>query len=157
MNRTNISEFKLVGLKLDKKTTNKGNQSSIDCGNLWQKFETENFVEIITDKLGDEIYSVYFDYEGDDNKHFSYFIGCKVSIDTEEPEGMDSLIIPSEDYYKVTAKGKMTGCITDAWKRIWSSGINRTYKYDFEVYDERSKDWSNAEMEIFVSTTQINT
>jgi predicted transcriptional regulator YdeE len=66
---------------------------------------------------------------------------------------MDSLLIPAESYFQVTAKGKMTGCITDAWKRIWSSGINRTYQYDFEVYDERSKDWNNAEMEIFVSTT----
>ncbi|MCO6176388.1 GyrI-like domain-containing protein [Flavobacterium sp. NRK F10] len=153
MYRTTISEFKLIGLKLDKKTTNEGGQSSIDCGNLWQKFETENFVEIIPNKLGEEIYSVYFDYEGDDTKPFSYFIGCKVAIDTEIPNGMDSLLIPSDNYFKVTAKGKMTGCITDAWKRIWSSEINRTYKYDFEVYDERSKDWSNAEMDIFISTT----
>lgn len=153
MDWTNISEFKLIGLKLHKKTTNEGGQSSIDCGNLWQKFETENFIEIIPNKLGEEIYSVYFDYEGVGTKSFSYFIGCNVAIDTVVPKGMDSLFIPSENYFKVTAKGKMTGCITDAWKRIWSSGINRTYKYDFEVYDERSKDWSNAEIEIFVSTT----
>ena len=153
MNRINISEFKLIGLQLDKKTTNEGGQSGIDCGNLWQKFEKENFAELIPNKLGDEIYAVYFDYEGDNTKPFSYFIGCQVKIDAEVPKGMDSLLIPAENYYQVTAKGKMTGCITDAWKRIWSSGINRTYQYDFEVYDERSKDWNNAEMEIFVSTT----
>jgi len=153
MKKTTISGFKLIGLKLDRKTTNEGGQSGIDCGNLWQKFETEHLVEIIPNKLGDEIYAVYFDYEGDDTRPFSYFIGCKVAIDTETPVGMDSLLIPTADYFTVTAKGKMTGCITDAWKYIWSSGINRTYKYDFEVYDERSKDWNNAEMEIFVSTS----
>jgi len=153
MDRINILEFKLIGLKLDKKTTNEGGQSSIDCGSLWQKFETGNFIKIIPNKLGDEIYAVYFEYEGDDTKPFSYFIGCKVEIDAEIPQGMDSLLIPSGNYYKETAKGKMTGCITDAWKRIWSSETNRTYKYDFEVYDERSKDWSNAEIEIFVSGT----
>jgi predicted transcriptional regulator YdeE len=76
MNRINISEFKLIGLQLDKKTSNEGGQSGIDCGNLWQKFEKENFAELIPNKLGDEIYAVYFDYEGDDTKPFSYFIGC---------------------------------------------------------------------------------
>lgn len=153
MDRINISEFKLIGLKLSKKTTNENGQSSVDCGNLWKKFETENLVEIIPNKLGDEVYAVYFDYEGDDTNPFSYFIGCRVTKDAAIPEGMDALLIPSNDYYKINAKGKMTGYITDAWKRIWSSGIHRTYKYDFEVYDERSKDWNAAEMEIFVSTT----
>ncbi|HJV20216.1 MAG TPA: GyrI-like domain-containing protein [Sediminibacterium sp.] len=151
MYKTNIAKFKLIGLKLNKKTTNEGGQSGIDCGNLWQKFELEKFAELIPNKLSDEIYAVYFNYEGDDTKPFSYFIGCKVEIDTEAPKGLYSLIIPSGNYYHVTAKGKMTGCITDAWKHIWSSGINRTYQYDFEVYDERSKDWNNAEVEIFVS------
>lgn len=78
MDITKKSEFKLIGLKLDHKTTNKGGQSSIDCGNLWQRFEIENFVERIPNKLGDEIYAVYFDYEGDNTEPFSYFIGCKV-------------------------------------------------------------------------------
>ena len=81
MDKTKKSEFKLIGLKLDNKTTNEGGQSSIECGNLWQKFETENFAERIPDKLSDEVYAVYFDYEGDYTKPYSYFIGCKVKID----------------------------------------------------------------------------
>ncbi|MDD2793448.1 MAG: GyrI-like domain-containing protein [Sediminibacterium sp.] len=152
MYKRNLAEFKLIGLKLANKTTNEGGQSSVDCGNLWQRFELEKLAELIPGKLSNEIYSVYFDYEGDDTKPFTYFIGCKVKKDTEVPKGMHSLLIPSDNYYNVTASGKMTGCITDAWKRIWNSGINRTYHYDFEVYDERSKDWNNAEVEIFVST-----
>jgi predicted transcriptional regulator YdeE len=40
MEKQRISGFKLVGLKLDKKTTNENGQSNFDCGNLWQKFET---------------------------------------------------------------------------------------------------------------------
>ncbi len=152
MKRTNISTFKLIGLQLDKKTTKEGEQANNDCGYLWQKFEKENFVELIPDKLGDEIYAVYFNYEGNDFKYFSYFIGCKVEINTEAPQGMDSLLIPTENYMKITVKGKMTECIIDAWKVIVNSKIKRTFKYDFEVYDERSKDWNNSEMEIFVAT-----
>ena len=145
------TEFKLIGLKLDHKTTNEGGQSSIDCGNLWQKFEKENFADRIPDKLSDEIYAVYFDYEGDYTKPYSYFIGCKVKINDNTPQGMDNLIIPASSFNKVIAKGKMPDCVANSWKDIWRSKTDRAYKYDFEIYDERSKDWSNAEVEIFVS------
>jgi len=151
MEKTQKSEFKLIGLKLDKKTTNEGGKSSIDCGSLWQKFERENLVERIPDKLSEEIYAVYFDYEGDHTKPFSYFIGCKVKMDTDVLKGMDSLLVPSENYAMVIAKGKMPDCVANSWKEIWNSNIERAYNFDFEKYDERSKDWSNAEVEIFVS------
>lgn len=146
-----IDKFKLVGLLLNQRTTNVNGQSGIDCGNLWQKFETENFAERIPDKLSEEIYAVYFDYEGDHTKPFSYFIGCKVKPEKEAPKGMDSLLIPDMVYSKIIAKGQMPDCIADAWKDIWASKIDRAYHYDFEIYDERSKDWSDAEVEIFVS------
>ena len=151
MNKIKKNEFKLIGLKLDKQTTNQNEQSSHDCGNMWQKFEKENFVEKIPNKLSDEIYAVYFEYEGDYTQPFSYFIGCKVKIDSEVPNGMNSLFLPAENYSKIIAKGKMPHCVSDSWKNIWASNIDRAYNYDFEVYDERSKDWNNAEVEIFVS------
>ncbi|MBU0695260.1 MAG: effector binding domain-containing protein [Bacteroidetes bacterium] len=151
MKKIEQAAFKLIGLKLNHKTTNEGGQSGIDCGNLWQKFETENFVANIPDKLSEEIYAVYYEYEGDYTKPFSYFIGCKVKIDAEVPQGMDHLIIPSGNFTKVLSKGIMPDCVANSWKDIWNSDIDRAYNYDFEVYDERSKDWSNAAVEIFVS------
>lgn len=152
MHNLKKKEFKLIGLKLNKKTTNEDGQSGIDCGNLWQKFETESFVERIPHKLSNEIFAVYFDFEGDYTKPFSYFIGCNVKVDTEAPQGMDTLIIPEENYIRVIAKGKMPACVANSWRDIWGSEIDRAYTYDFEVYDERSKDWNNAEVEIFVSS-----
>lgn len=152
MEKTKLSTFKLIGIKLDKKTTNRGGQSNNDCGNLWQKFEKENFAERISNKISDEIYAVYFDYDGDYTKPFSYFIGCKVKKNTDVPPGMDTLIIPEQSYTTEIAKGKMPDCISNAWKNIWNSKIERVYTYDFEVYDERSKDWSNATVDIFIST-----
>ena len=58
--------------------------------------------------------------------------------------------------YQTIAKGKMPDCISNSWKDIWDSKIERAYKYDFEVYDERSKDWNNATVDIFVSTISRN-
>lgn len=67
------------------------------------------------------------------------------------PDGLDSLNIPQGVYKKITARGKMPDCIAKAWQEIWSSDLPRAYQTDFEVYDKRSHDWDNAEVDIFVS------
>ena len=45
----------------------------------------------------------------------------------------------------------MPDCMFAAWKNIWETEIPRSFQLDFEVYDERSKDWSNAEVDIYLS------
>lgn len=151
MTKTEIEEFKLIGLALKTKTTNENGQSGIECGSLWQKFETGNYADKIPGKLSDEIFAVYHDYEGDHTKPFSYFIGCKVNTAAEVPPDMDSIIIPGGQYQKIIAKGIMPNCITDGWKKVWSSVVPRAYQMDFEVYDQRSKDWNDAEVDIYIS------
>ncbi|HXS57338.1 MAG TPA: GyrI-like domain-containing protein [Hanamia sp.] len=151
MNDITIKEFKLIGVALETKTTNENGQSGIDCGTLWQQFEEGNYAAKIQEKLSNEIFAVYYNYEGDYTKPFSYFIGCKVQNDTKVPEGLTSLIIPDQAYRKFVAKGVMPDCVANKWKEIWSTDISRAYGADFEVYDERSKDWSRAEVDIFIS------
>lgn len=46
METSKKESFKLIGLKLDHKTTNENNQSSTDCGNLWQKFKKKKFLTL---------------------------------------------------------------------------------------------------------------
>jgi len=150
-NMTTIKQFKLIGLALKTITTNENGQSMIDCGNLWQKFETGGFADKIPGKTGNEILAVYHNYEGDHTKPFSFFIGCKVKADTKVPEGMDGLVIPDGNYQIFKAKGKMPECIGKAWQEIWSSVTARAYQADFEVYGEKNKDWNNAEVDIFLS------
>jgi predicted transcriptional regulator YdeE len=154
MSTVNINVISLIGLSLKTKTVNANGQSAIDCGNLWQEFEQNNCAASISNKLSDEIYGVYYQYEGDHTKPFSYFVGCKVKEGTEAPRGLKKLSIPGGTYYKVIAKGKMPDCIANAWKEIWDSNINRSYQVDFEVYDERTRDWNNAEVDIYLSIEQ---
>jgi len=151
MNTVELEEIRLVGLALKGKTTNINGQSSIDCGNLWQEFERGKYAEIISNKLSDDVLAVYHQYEGDHTQPFSYFIGCKVKGDAETPPGLQNLTIPKGTYQKIDAKGKMPDCVINAWKEVWVSDIPRSYEMDFEVYDERSKDWSNAEVDIYLS------
>ena len=146
-----IKECKLIGLSLETKTINKNGKSAIDCGSLWQKFETGRFAEKIPGKINSEIFAVYYNYEGDYTKPFSYFIGCKTNPDTKVPDGMDSMVIPNGSYKVIIAKGKLPDCVSKAWGVIWSLFIPRSYLTDFEVYGEKSKDINNAEIEIFLS------
>jgi predicted transcriptional regulator YdeE len=140
----------LIGIKLKNKTINEGGQSGIDCGNLWQAFEQQHVSDRIPNKTSNAIYAVYYNYEGDHTGPFSYFIGCRVEDGTKAPDGLTNLIIPEGHYVKLWAKGIMPDCVSDTWKKIWASDMKRTYACDFELYDERSADWTNAEVDIFV-------
>ena len=150
MEKISLGEIKLIGLSLGRKTTNENGQSAIDCGSHWQKFEAGKYAERIPNKINDEIFSVYYEYEGDHTAPYSYFIGCKVDRNTVVPTGMDSLIIPKAEYVKIIAQGIMPNCVANAWRDIWDGNLERTYRADFEIYDERSKDWNAAEVEIYV-------
>lgn len=150
-NELKLSPITLIGLKISSKTTNENGQSMKDCGELWTRFEKEGVFSKIPNKLSDEVLAVYHDYEGDHTQPFSYFIGCKVEEGAHLPDDLDRLTIPSDNYQKVTAKGEMPVCIANKWREIWESDIPRAYNTDFEVYDEQSQDWSNAEVDIYLS------
>lgn len=154
MIKVELKDITLIGLALKTKTININGQSSIDCGNLWQEFEKGKYADIIPNKLSDEIFGVYHHYEGDNTKPFSYFVGCRVKSDKDVPQGLYSLTIPEGAYHKISAKGKIPDCVINAWKEVWVSNIPRTYQTDFEIYDERSKDWSDAEVDVYVSIKQ---
>lgn len=150
-NSVKVKQTHLIGIALPSRTTNENGQSMKDCGGLWTRFEKEQIASKIPNKLSDEIIAVYHGYEGDHTQPFSYFIGCKVGGETGVPEGLDSLTIPAWNFQKITAKGEMPACIANAWKEIWKSDIPRAFKADFEVYDERSHNWSDAEVDIYLS------
>ena len=148
---TLIDEIKLIGLSLANKTTNLNGQSYTDCKNLWHQFENLKYADIIPEKLSDEIFGVYYGYEGDNTKPFNYFIGCKVNSFLTLPKGLQCFTIPGGLYHKIIVNGTMPECMFEAWKKIWVTPFKRTYLVDFEVYDERSKDWDNAEVDMYIS------
>lgn len=146
-----ITPVTLIGLKLPYKTTNENEQAMADCGSLWQKFEQEGIFDKVPGKTAPVIYAVYHDYESDHTGPYSYFIGCPVAPGTEAPEGLHTLEIPAQQYTHIVANGKMPGCVADAWREIWKGGHNRAYRFDYEVYGEKSSDWNNAEVDIYLS------
>lgn len=144
-----LGEIKVIGLKI--KTTNENNQAGMDIYNLWDRFFKEGIEAKIPNKAGDEMYGIYFDYEGDYTKPYSYLVGCEVTSFNDIPEGMESVAISSGKYAHMVAKGKMPDCIVEMWQNIWKSDLERAYKTDFEIYGPKSQDVENAEVDVYLS------
>ncbi|HEY9196665.1 MAG TPA: GyrI-like domain-containing protein, partial [Mucilaginibacter sp.] len=105
----------------------------------------------VVDRLTDEIYCVYTDYESDFTGFYTAILGCRVSSLDNIPEGLISLIVPPGNYVKYTAEGRIPDCIAETWQQIWSSDIRRKYTADFDLYGLKARDSENARVEIYVA------
>jgi predicted transcriptional regulator YdeE len=107
-------------------------------------------------KTTDVTYCAYTNYESDFTGPYTYFVGEAVTATHDMPEGLDALVIPAQKYIKfTTGPGPMPEVVIKAWQEIWQMtpadlGGQRTYHTDFEVYDERAIDPTNAVVDIFI-------
>lgn len=101
-------------------------------------------------------YMAYAEYESDFTGPYTYYIGEVVDARSEAPQGLFKLEIPEQSYSKITnGPGPMPGVCIQTWQKIWlmqeeELGGDRAYIADFEVYDERAKDYQNTILDIFV-------
>lgn len=108
-------------------------------------------------------FCVYTDYETDHTGLYTYFIGEEVSsFDTDLPEDFQKLVIPQQKYVKfTTSPAPMPDVIVNAWKEVWTMspkelGGQRSYKADFEIYDERASDHQNIVLDLYVGITALS-
>jgi predicted transcriptional regulator YdeE len=146
---TELKEFNIIGISV--RTTNENNKSLKDIGELFGKFMGQNISEKIPNKLTDDIYCIYTDYESDFNGPYTTIIGCKVSSLNDIPAGFIGRTIPESRYQVYKSTGKLSISLGKTWEDIWSSELNRKYAADFDVYGERAKDFENGEVETYVS------
>jgi predicted transcriptional regulator YdeE len=123
----------------------------------WDRFFKEGIVEKIPDKAEQTIFVVYSEYAGDRNGDYNYTIGARVKDIRTVPPGMVAKRVSSGKYAVVTsAKGRVTKIVPEAWQRIWDLedksqlGGSRAYRTDFEVYDQRSRDPQDSQVDIYV-------
>ncbi len=123
----------------------------------WGKFFAEGVLARIPNKVDPTIYAVYTDYASDRNGDYTFFIGAKVSETSAIPVGMVAKKVPAGKYAVVTsAKGPAQKVVPQAWQQIWSLedksqlGGVRSYQADFEVYDQRSRDPQDSQVDIHV-------
>lgn len=153
MQTVKIEPFNFVGISI--RTTNENGQASNEIAEFWGKFMSENILTKIPNKVDNEIYSLYTDYESDHTKPYTAILGCKVENLDNIPSGMVGKSFSGGTYKKTTAKGDlMQGLVVNQWSKIFEMELDRTYDADFEIFGEKAQNPSNAEVDFYVGVKQ---
>ena len=145
-----VSAFNIIGISV--RTTNENNEAAIDIPALWNKFMTEGIAAQIPNKIDNNLYCIYTEYEKDFTKPYTTILGCKVENLSNVPAGMKGVSFPEASYQKFIAKGNiLEGMVFHEWNKIWNKNLNRSYAADFEVYGEKANDPADAEVDIFIA------
>ena len=150
MEKIKIEAFNIIGIAI--RTTNENGQSQTDIPKLWEQFMSNNTVNKIPNKMDDTLYALYTAYEKDHSKPYTTIIGCKVENLTSIPTGMVGQSFEGGEYVKFVSKGDVTkGAIYQTWEDIWKANLPRVYTTDFEIYGEKAKNYTNAEVDIMIA------
>lgn len=148
MDKVTIKGFFLVGISV--RTTNQNGQAMKDIGGLWNWFMSEGILQQVVNRLSDDIYCVYTDYESDKDGFYTTVLGCKAGSKDNIPEGLTGITIPPGNYNRYVARGALPQAVGETWQQIWTADIDRKYMADFDVYGERSQSLDNGAVEIYV-------
>ncbi len=144
-----LEAFHVIGIFV--RTTNVHNKALKDIGDLFGNFMGQHIMGKIPDKISDDIYCVYTDYESDYNGPYTAIIGCKVSSLNNIPPGLIAKTIPDSKYEVYKSTGKLSISLAKTWEGIWNADINRRYSADFDIYGEKAKDYENAAVDTYVA------
>ena len=145
-----IQKFSVIGISV--RTTNENGKSGEDIPALWNKFMSEGIQRKIPNKVSEDIFCIYTDYEKDHTKPYTTILGCKVESLDVVPENMIGKTIESANYEELIAKGNLAeGIVYNKWLEIWNSDLDRGFTTDFEVYGEKTQNPENAEVDIYIA------
>jgi predicted transcriptional regulator YdeE len=127
-----------------------------EIGKLWGRFMQQNLAAQIPNRVGQNLIVVYSDYASDEKGEFNYLLGAPVTAVDSLPAGLSFRQVPPGQFAVITtAQGPIAEVMQSAWKRIWAMspaelGGTRAFLEDYEVYDQRSADPANSQVEIHV-------
>jgi predicted transcriptional regulator YdeE len=123
----------------------------------WDRFFKEGIADKIPNKVDSTIYAVYTNYASDYNGEYDFIVGMKVSSVPAVPPGMVVKKVPQGKYAVVaSAKGPVAQVVPQAWQRVYTLdddkqlGGARAYKADFEVYDQRSQNPHESQVDLYI-------
>ena len=145
-----IQKFNVIGISV--RTTNENGQSGKDIPALWSQFMNEEIQSKIPNKVSEDLFCIYTDYEKDHTKPYTTILGCKVESLDVVPENMIGKTIESANYEELIAKGNLSeGIVYNKWLEIWNSDLDRSFTADFEVYGEKTQNPEKAEVAIYIA------
>jgi predicted transcriptional regulator YdeE len=152
--RTDMPGFLVIGIEARTRNAKEATADGV-IPRQWQRFFQEGILEKIPNKIGGNIYAVYSNYASDHNGEYSFLIGAMVKEGTVPPPGMVAESVPGGHYVVFTSeKGPLPKVVPQAWLKIFQfedeKKLQRTYKADFELYDQRAQDPQNAQVDLYI-------
>lgn len=153
-----LEELHLVGVAT--RTTNAQEMTAdAKIPKLWGEFWQAGVLERVSEQLDSEaIYGAYYDYQDGAEGEYTLLVGYSVLnfSGLSHIEGLQTVTIPAAKYAVFTTKqGPVAQVVGEAWQAIWqwmvSSEVERAFTGDFELYDERSIDPQNAQLDIYIA------
>lgn len=123
---------------------------------LWDRFNHENLSKLINPVESEVTYGCYTEYVDGANGEYTVLAGVRADSNRSIPEGMRVITVPAAKYAVFTTRrGPLSTVVVEAWQAIWqwsmTSGNERAYTGDFELYDERCSDMNDAEIDIYIA------
>jgi len=141
--------FMIIGIEC--RTKNGADYAAVDIPAHWEKFKSQDIYNKVPNKVSDECYGLYTNYESDHMGAYSLIIGYRVSSIDEIPEGMVGRVIPESAYAVFDVSGEFPKSLIATWEKIWSLNLNRAYTGDFELYTEKFMQNTDRPLEVYIS------
>lgn len=152
-----LPEIKLLGITTRTSNAAEMNPATAKIGAIMQQYMQNDMAQTIPHrKKPGTTFCVYTDYESDFTGVYTYFIGEEVTTFDNLSEGLEMHTIAPQIYTKFTTEqGHIPGVVIEAWQKIWQMpteqlGGKRSYRSDFEMYDERAVDYQKAIIDIYI-------
>ncbi|HEX3821207.1 MAG TPA: GyrI-like domain-containing protein [Candidatus Sulfotelmatobacter sp.] len=149
------SGFSVVGIAV--RTSNAKEMTSDGViAEQWGRLMQENFDSKIPNRADQSIVAVYTDYASDHNGEYTFLLGARVTSDSDVPAGMVAKKVPAGKFALFTSeKGPAPQVVPALWTKINSLpktavGGDRSYRADYEIYDQRAIDPQNMVMDAYV-------
>ncbi len=122
-------------------------------GDLWQQVYKSEMLKLIPHKKHDhQLFGMYSDYDMQLSGDYNLTICTEVSqVPAVLPQGMVHIRVPAQRYAVFTARGSFPICLMETWQRIWKTDLKRSYKNDFEEYNQDFGKLSSAKIDIYIS------
>jgi predicted transcriptional regulator YdeE len=147
--------FYVAGYQVRTNNANEMNGNG-EIGKLWQRFFQQNLGAQIPNRTDTGLIVVYSDYASDEKGDYNCLLGARVASVDHLPAGITyKKIVPGPYAVFTTAQGPLIDVLQAEWKKIWSMqpaqlGGKRAFVTDYEVYDARSANPQQAQVEIHV-------
>ena len=140
------------------RTTNQDemNEKTAKIPGNWNNFFSDGVANKIPNKISEDIFGVYSQYETDASGPYNQTVALQVEPNTVAPDSFEHIHANAARYLKFSARGEMPAAVIDMWQKIWeyfaenSHGYQRAYTVDFEFYDSSDPD----KVDIFIAIKQ---